>query len=435
MQALKIKPYLKNLGFVFIGLTLLFTNSGVVAALSSDDLDSIYKDTVWYNPSGDSLESCLLEGGTPVDASIIQATNELEPLYEQVAQKYSIPWQVLAGFHYRESTFNSTTNPDNGQGIFQLYTLVVDQRKYSFPPGPINEAEFLRQLDIATDYFLNSKAAGLQPEIQQGDAIAIKKAYNGYNGVAPSIQQQNIAEANAKGANIPIDQIWEGSSYVINKFDSPRMDMLMDVVDQGVLLGRDSRPGAFTVYAALLSSGGLSGFSSCFSKNAQGVVAVAKAELAKKITESAGTNCGTGIGKYWTGSDSESDIGTCSDAYKWCAAFVSWVFKKAGVPFTDGLSGGWMYAYVPTLKSYLESKHQYTTRQENKFLPQPGDLILFDNQGDEAGVLSHVEIIIAIDQTQKIITTIGGNTGNSVKQNTYSDYLNNNYVAGWGRYK
>lgn len=430
-----MKFYKKLRSAAWLTLVAFMLVQPTVSALTNSDIQSLIEQHPFYDPGSDSLESCLLEGGTPVDTSIIQAAKELKPLYEQVAQKYSIPWQVLAGFHYRESNFNSTTNPDNGQGIFQLYTLVVDQRKYSFPPGSINEAEFLRQLDIATDYFLNSKAAGLQPEIQQGDATAIKKAYNGYSGIALSIQQQNIAEANAKGANIPIDQIWEGSSYVINKFDSPRMNMLMDVVDQGVLLGRDSRPGSFTVYAALLSSGGLSGLSSCFSNNAQGVVAMARAELAKKITESAGTNCGAGIGKYWTGSDSESDIGICSDAYKWCAAFVSWVFKKAGLPFTDGVSGGWMYAYVPTLKSYLESKHQYTARQENKFSPQPGDLILFDNQGDEAGVLSHVEIIIAVDQIQKIITAVGGNTGNSVRQNIYSDYLNNNYVAGWGRYK
>ena len=89
--------------------------------------------------------------------------------------------------------------------------------------------------------------------------------------------------------------------------------------------------------------------------------------------------------------------------YSWCAVFVWWVFRKAGL---SGLYyGGGKTAYCPTLLSYHRA--QAVTDY------QPGDVIFFNFSGGTSA--KHVGICESWDG--KNITTIDGNTGTGNEAN------------------
>ena len=117
------------------------------------------------------------------------------------------------------------------------------------------------------------------------------------------------------------------------------------------------------------------------------VVAVAEKELGYVETP-AGSNR-TKYGK-WFG----------VDGVAWCAMFVSWCYDKAGLPlgnigYTKGFAG-------------CQSAHKYFSK--NGLLvtdPQPGDIVLFDWNGD--GRYDHTGIFVK-KLSPTTFETIEGNT-------------------------
>jgi hypothetical protein len=109
----------------------------------------------------------------------------------------------------------------------------------------------------------------------------------------------------------------------------------------------------------------------------------------------------------------------------WCADFVSWVFKTAGRPLGPSGQG---YAYVPYLKDWLVSTNQWRTE------PQPGDIVVFNWQGPNSGVVDHVGIVERVESNG--ITTIEGNTGDPNRRNPEGVYRKRRYpstIEGYGR--
>lgn len=67
---------------------------------------------------------------------------------------------------------------------------------------------------------------------------------------------------------------------------------------------------------------------------------------------------------------------------EWCADFISYVFKEAGYPFTNGDYEGWDEEYAPAIID------QGFTEQSKNYIPQVGDIGYFNYPG------GHVEIVI-----------------------------------------
>jgi len=87
------------------------------------------------------------------------------------------------------------------------------------------------------------------------------------------------------------------------------------------------------------------------------------------------------------------------DGVKWCAIFVSYVFDKAGVPLGN--------IHNPHGFQACDSAYYYWKRSgELTTNPQPGDIVLFDWNGDK--VADHVGIVEKVGPTH--IDTIEGNT-------------------------
>ena len=213
-----------------------------------------------------------------------------------------------------------------------------------------------------------------------------------------------------------------GSTVVMNKFDAVRQSMGIITHDNGGVDGRDSRYGAFTIYAAL--AGVSSTGNGCSSAASGSIAAIALQEFSKNVVEVPdGSNSSPEIDKY---TDNHPEF--------WCADFVSWVYKEAGKSFTGGVSGGWRITFVPTLREWLQTNGKYTKRQDNGFMPQPGDVVILAGDAsstDSNGAEGHTGIIYQVND--KTIVTIEGNSSNMVAKRTYNNYLSNNSVTGWGR--
>ena len=80
----------------------------------------------------------------------------------------------------------------------------------------------------------------------------------------------------------------------------------------------------------------------------------------------------------------------------WCADFVSWVVSKAGGSMND--------PYCPSVKNNLIASGNW----KGKTNPQPGDLVLFDWDGDR--VADHIGIVKSVNRDGSV-QTIEGNTG------------------------
>ncbi|NKY56425.1 CHAP domain-containing protein [Nocardia flavorosea] len=129
------------------------------------------------------------------------------------------------------------------------------------------------------------------------------------------------------------------------------------------------------------------------------ILGIARDELGRGVAERGGSSNTA----YYTdtGKNTPYNIG---DA--WCASFTSYVWEKAGyeVDWTNK-------NYVPAI--WNDAKANLETATANQ--AEPGDLIIFDWQGD--GTPDHIGIVESVNGST--ITTIEGNSSNQLRSNSY----------------
>lgn len=141
------------------------------------------------------------------------------------------------------------------------------------------------------------------------------------------------------------------------------------------------------------------------------VVAIASQVAAAGIAEvPAGSNRGPGI-----------DLFTDGNAEAWCADFVSWVLRAAGVPFSGGASSGWRLAWTGDVRAWFVQRDAF--RERLLADPQPGDVVWF--------VHGHVGIVEAV--RGDALLTIEGNSGDAVARRTYGRWRLDPDIGGFGR--
>ncbi|HET9411709.1 MAG TPA: hypothetical protein VFO38_02590, partial [Candidatus Saccharimonadales bacterium] len=185
---------------------------------------------------------------TPLSSFVVNGVNANKGWYQRVMNETGVPWEMLAAIHFREVNF-SHSNPSNGQGIFQF----VNGDGGPYPPGPVSDEEFYRQLKymatrLQNDYVWRGSVPrerrNLQPN-EQNMAI-VKDTLYSYNGRAGAYANQ----AATYGYNSTL-QPYEGSPYVMNRFDCQRARMGIITQSSGSLNGTDTRYGTFTIFSRL----------------------------------------------------------------------------------------------------------------------------------------------------------------------------------------
>ena len=122
--------------------------------------------------------------------------------------------------------------------------------------------------------------------------------------------------------------------------------------------------------------------------NGEKVIAIAKKEIG--VTEVPANSNKSKYGK-WFG----------FDGVAWCGMFVSWCYDKAGFPLGNiGFSKG--FAGCQTAYDHYKKSGEITTD------PQPGDIVLFDWNGDKR--YDHVGIFVSWKAKGKTFNTVEGNT-------------------------
>lgn len=104
----------------------------------------------------------------------------------------------------------------------------------------------------------------------------------------------------------------------------------------------------------------------------------------------------------------------------WCADFVSWVSSKSGQPLN--------YAYTPYLLNHLKDAGQWKGKND----PMPGDIILFDINGD--GRADHTGFVESVNADGSV-NTIEGNTLNEATgvEGVWRRHRDLDVIIGFGR--
>lgn len=105
------------------------------------------------------------------------------------------------------------------------------------------------------------------------------------------------------------------------------------------------------------------------------------------------------------------DLGI-SQGQEWCAYFVLWVLRSAGISSSEYPSSG----YVPTWQEYFINKGTYHAR--GTYTPKPGDLVII---ATSEGPRGHIGIIESVDSVA--FNYISGNAG------AYADRVEKEWVS------
>ena len=106
------------------------------------------------------------------------------------------------------------------------------------------------------------------------------------------------------------------------------------------------------------------------------------------------------------------DVGV-ANGQPWCATFVWWCMKNAGVPDSSYPSR------TTVTRDWFNQRGLF--RPRGNYTPKPGDYVVFGN-------VAHCGIVESVSGSTVI--TIEGNSGDQVKRNTYS--MSNGYILGYG---
>lgn len=172
-----------------------------------------------YHYNGARERCGVTEGGNQNYAGVevwseaeLAAIEENRPIYEEAAEAYGFPWQVLAVLHSMETAL-VRYNPENGQGVYQLYSYTGGgaNGEAFLPAGPISEEEFRRQTLIAAK-IISSEVGDLN------ETDNVKQLFFRYNGTS----SRYIEKALSMGFSPEEAANGEGSVYVMNRYDARR---------------------------------------------------------------------------------------------------------------------------------------------------------------------------------------------------------------------
>lgn len=144
------------------------------------------------------------------------------------------------------------------------------------------------------------------------------------------------------------------------------------------------------------------------------------------------------IGDYWSVVDQPYDGRTklvnasSGDSYNpaWSAVFVSWVMETAGA---DGFPSS--QAHCHYFQSFVDAPDNALCQAASvsELTPKAGDIVHYGREtakqydfGEARGIYgadrfypSHSDIVVDVDTGAGLVTTIGGNLGNSVREQTF----------------
>lgn len=147
---------------------------------------------------------------------------------------------------------------------------------------------------------------------------------------------------------------------------------------------------------------------------------------AQRITQLALNEYRKGVYEMPDGSNQSPDIARYLTATAgavhgaaWCAYFVSYIARRAGMPIGPGGQG---MGYVGSINDWAQSVNRYFSSSDKRFRPQGGDIIMWSP--------NHIGIVVASHGST--LTTVEGNASNRVNKLTRSASSATGYLRLWG---
>ena len=328
----------------------------------------------------------------------LQAIQNNKAIYEEAANMYGFPWQVMAVLHWRESdlvkkNYPSQWDSTKSEGVYQLHSWAKDGIVNYPVSDSLTEAEFRQQtLDAAK--FVSQMGVG-----DLNNADNVKKLFYRYNGTSSYYHDKAIA----MGFTEEQANNGEGSDYVMNRYDARRdpTSSSMSPLWKGTYV-RDNtydpdatseRFGSFVKYMALGvsvndGSGGANMYCSSFIGSGGTVfeTAVALAKVGKDNGTGSYYNDTEPSAAYQIALDSYGaatpcrGAGDCAPRGASCDQFVATVMIYSGAdPDFPRIS-------PPAQRTYMfnhPEKYQQIPNNHDFSVLQPGDILV--SAGNEAG--------------------------------------------------
>ena len=114
----------------------------------------------------------------------------------------------------------------------------------------------------------------------------------------------------------------------------------------------------------------------------------------------------------------------------WCSEFVSWVYRRAGYPFSGGSRGGWLLNDTEKVRAWFEIHATYVTRDDPDwagFTPRPGDYVFLGRADGLGGFTTraHSGIVERLDADGTLRTIEGNNDDRPVGRYAYPSFRTN----------
>ena len=385
--------------------TVRFALFALITAIAIQPSSPLYADQNFYNSNDilfynrDALcgtgEGAEIGGGNlPAETIKRLDSDKVKELAEQNKERYTyaeeksgVPWQVLAGVHYREARMDPTKSLSDGSKLgtgvnVDGINVVADAKEDAANMAELfkSMAQYVYKIDINKD-----SAKTLTTE-QWGQAYL---AYN--RGVLYK----------DKG------RTYDQSPYVMNGFDEKHMNMSW--IDADTVRGVDGNIGALSVLTYLggpvgsagsTTDGGV-GYCNTSSgivtgnlvKTALGLALTKPAEVGMTKPEQATQQYRDAIKKY---NKTPAQYPEITD----CGRFVSTVFRASGV------DPNFAEVYVPTQIDYMNSSSKFKAMgkltmnemQPGDVIATPGHIMLFtgENNGNYAVDASYHERVPSV---------------------------------------
>lgn len=400
-------------------ITQNYSNIAVADLSASDDpMSSIYAAASTLSAASASLaaENVNYAGEqvwSDAEMEMIQANR---PFYEKTAEKYNIPWQVLAVIHSIEHSL-SRTNPGNGQGIYQLYSYTAggtNSNRFEPTDEPVSDEEFQRQTDLAAEFILSY---GFDLNSDNG----VKQLFFRYNGMS----EKYIQKAIAMGFSEEEARSGDGSAYVMNRYDA-RRDPTSAQMDP-TWKGRYVKDGVYdsssttTIFGAFVKYAALGGASGGFCASDSSDIAEVALTLswpglrshAKDDPKPEYVAAMKDVGNYITPCDAS---GNCAPAGASCDIFVSTVMMFSGADpdfpqYGPSRQRDYMLAH-PDMYAEIDHGGDISTLQ-------PGDILVTDG---------HIMLYVEIDGVPgQASASANDRTGEHFESIYFEDTLNSEH--------
>ena len=240
---------------------------------------------------------------------------------------------------------------------------------------------------------------------------------NGWMGVGAYDSDPNNATRNSKFSGVE-NQINVGARTFANlrakggsSADASIAEQTSAVNKAGWATDQNWHKGVTSIYHNQVGAYMLEHLKGAETKGGKGVSgALTEAGSMVGMTESGNSSQINAITKDWN----QSWALDCR-SQPWCAAFATGILAKHGVMDFSKCSN---VNYTPTLVEW--SKGQKTWQQGgNGYAPKAGDMIMFDWDNTRSSA-DHVGIVESYDAASGTVTTIEGNSSNSVRRKTYN---------------